>query len=546
MDDFIFLPYLFSVTLLGITLLDTLEIQYNKIKIKFLESALFEINAQKHTHPMMEFCYKEFDSIEIEFYQMVLFYLGYENFAYDTLIAQNLKKLTVAQFKNLTHPFVEYLFKNKQLTLQQILNLSSHQHKILSCTFIQELIRRKKLPLLMALNLNRTQFMCIKLTNIFKLINRNILPIRTVLQLDTEQFLLLNDDDVTELLIAEIFTVDEILNLNLNQQYIITRTNFRMLLMLGLFTVEDLYLIAPPNHMTADELNHPQNTHTASVHQSTALSAKRLLEQYPFTNESITLEHIKISFQVHPGIERHDVALRCLERLTHAQNRFIERQSNISVTQLLALSYLSLCHHLKLPTEILQHLSQTLYEIQRGYNLSDTQTDDQKADKPICLAGAFNKLIERLQGLEPLCEIIHLTPAVASIKFKAIVENQSQHFLQHAFSLKTAANCILFCHMLLELQQQGIQQIWPLIEFRCAELLYQEFSSLFKSQQNTQFKAIVNAGAELNYQFLYKFQKKICLATGYKAYLSALLSQNHGLFDDVNSQNSTLLNYKNC
>jgi hypothetical protein len=112
-----------------------------------------------------------------------------------------------------------------------------------------------------------------------------------------------------------------------------------------------------------------------------------------------------------------------------------------------------------------------LYEIQRGYNLNEQGIDNQGNDRPICIAGTFNKLMETLQvACVEEAQIIYITKETATLKLQA--------------SLKT------YCkdHSINEISDQN----WPGIKddvkaeleiYRSAFGSHAEFESLLESGQ---------------------------------------------------------------
>jgi|GEM_PF-3259047 len=217
-------------------------------------------------------------------------------------------------------------------------------------------------------------------------------------------------------------------------------------------------------------VNNAQNTHTASVHSTTDLTAWLLLTKYAdqhINNSNISLLPIINKIKLFKQ-ESHsdtftykiDKAIACLERLNeqfvHIKTspekktvclRLIEETAlakNETVTNLLSQLRDDQNTDLKIPLNFfieclfkeinsegkadhMEAFINAIYEIQRGYNLDENGKDNtvNNDDKPICFGGTANKFCERLQGLSPLIQFIYVTEQTINLKVFQLITNQA-------------------------------------------------------------------------------------------------------------------------
>jgi len=186
------------------------------------------------------------------------------------------------------------------------------------------------------------------------------------------------------------------------------------------------------------DANH-QNTHTASVHESTSLSALRLnlryesrlteINQIPrilnalktalLSLETIQNEHRQILFEFFS-------ALNIIE--------FSDPVSGISIQRLLCLAYFAVTDREKAtatPQDAFLRLALHLCKIAREYNNPDSDEVDLSCDRSrmACNAGKFNQIIQALVSAHPDCEVIHITAAVVRMQVQQFTRNRAKSFL---------------------------------------------------------------------------------------------------------------------
>ena len=293
-------------------------------------------------------------------------------------------------------------------------------------------------------------------------------------------------------------------------------------------------------------INDRQSTHTASVHASVSESAIRLLNLYgKCIDDSLgffePLEpRIALigDFLSDNSSAKSKAAKRCVGRIMSSSSTFLDPTSGISLRQLFFLVMFATVDRNNPygnEQDAINQLVEGLYEIQRGYNLSEDGKDDGEEDKPICDAGAFNKLIEKLQGIHPACEINFVTSKTASLKLPIIVRETALQYLSHLANPANAADFLAFTYLIQQIKVQGIEIIWDKIKEYVLDKMFNEFSSLYKYRENKALIDLVEAGLHttLADKALNSFQEKIQNSNGYHQYCSQILRQSRLFYSAV-------------
>jgi hypothetical protein len=114
-----------------------------------------------------------------------------------------------------------------------------------------------------------------------------------------------------------------------------------------------------------------------------------------------------------------------------------------------------------------------LYEIQRGYNLNPDGSDKGGDDLPICKAGTFNKLMEKLNGIHPDVKIVYINHAGACLKFPKLVNEYTLKYLTELGPKRAST-------LLDEIRQsQNLMPIWGAIEPTVKTALWGEFKEAY-------------------------------------------------------------------
>ncbi len=238
----------------------------------------------------------------------------------------------------------------------------------------------------------------------------------------------------------------------------------------------------------ANPADHAQNTHTASVHSSASESATRLAQRYPLNDARLNsvISEFRAYVNGLPGnSEINTAAKRCVARLNASDYEFTDIDSGITTKQLLALAYLAI-NDPSMRTGRIEdardQLVQGLYEIQRGYNLNGAGLDQGGSDRPVCAAGTFNKIIEKLVTLHPDCHINFISTALASLKLPVVVREEALKYTQNHPGLRE------------HIRSDGISVIWADIKGRIAHRMFDEFGSLYASENDPAFRLMIDSG----------------------------------------------------
>jgi hypothetical protein len=293
--------------------------------------------------------------------------------------------------------------------------------------------------------------------------------------------------------------------------------------------------VAGANPVNA-QINDQQSTHTASVHCSVSESATRLFERYGAQLDGLNLDTIiaTINAWAHalPAGNVNDAAKRCVERLSAPHYTYSDAVSDVSTRQLLALSWLAIhdeAHRQGSLSDALRQFCEGLYESQRGYNLSDEWVDEGGVDNPICTAGTFNKLVEKLAGIHPDVIIKHITSKIAGLKFPSVVKEEVNRYLTERTKPTTAAGFVSITARLKQIEDEGVSAVWDAIKENVSTRMFEEFGSLYTNKDNPQFTGLVDAGQYVNLGQL------LSESEGYREYCSVSM-KSYGVFFKISRE----------
>lgn len=181
-------------------------------------------------------------------------------------------------------------------------------------------------------------------------------------------------------------------------------------------------------------------------------------------------------------------ARTCLERILGPDYHFEDTSSQVSTQQLLVLFWLAI-HDQSRRQGTLEdaqvQLIEGLYEIQRGYNLTEQGIDEGGSDRPICSAGTFNKLVEKLNGIHSEVEVLFITHEVARLKFPNIVKEEAETYLKHSSLSNDAWE---------KLKEDGVEVIWEHLKPKVEQRILDEFSPIYEDRKNTKFNELMAQG----------------------------------------------------
>ncbi|WP_218813791.1 hypothetical protein [Rickettsiella endosymbiont of Dermanyssus gallinae] len=263
--------------------------------------------------------------------------------------------------------------------------------------------------------------------------------------------------------------------------------------------------------------NDVQSTHTASVHESVAKSATRLAKLYKLRIDGAGLENTIGKAQAYinslpDDSEKNKAAQRGFSRILAPDYTFTDPSSQVSTRKLLALAFLAIHdgeNRFGSLEDAEMQFVEALYEIQRGYNLSDSGVDEGGTDQYICPPGAFNKLIEKLQGIHPDCKILYLTEETASFKLPIIVREEAMRYLATFANPNTSKALLAFTRLMAQIKEEGVKVIWDHIKNNITTRMFDDFGSLYRDRIDPNFTALVEAGKYAKLEDLSTFQEQV-------------------------------------
>jgi hypothetical protein len=249
----------------------------------------------------------------------------------------------------------------------------------------------------------------------------------------------------------------------------------------------------------ADPLNYAQSIHAKSVEKSVSESVCKLKARYggEKNNLKINLKRlINWVLALPDNALKNSASKSCIKRIAHKDFVYVHKDSQVSIQDLLAIIWVAI-HDSRQRISSLDDayaiLVEALYEIQRGYNLSDTDVDDLKPDSSICVAGSFNKLCEKLDGIHSDVKIIFITRATATAKLPIIIREEVKLFLEKLPAAKRAECCAL-------LKSDGTPTpIWSEIKMRVVVRVLDEFASLFDVSNDKERNILITCFENENY-----------------------------------------------
>lgn len=354
--------------------------------------------------------------------------------------------------------------------------------------------RRKKI--------SKHQKLGLEFVNIKHFIDQNILTKEQVLSFSDIQIKVLNNKYIFNLIDNKYISILEALNLT-NQEYLILiNKKMRQNFMLSGQSIKNFL-------ENKNAINYSQSTHQTSIHESASESAKKLSNRYnhQITNNKLDQVINKISPEINKffrskqktltdkDLDKKETAIRCLERITNIEFTYFDEKSGTSVRELLALAYLAIKdnkHRTGSYNNALANYIDGLYEIQLGDNiiLADEGSTSHD-DSPICTSGTFNKLIEKLQGIHPDCELRFISTAIAGLKLPIIAKEEVTKYLDDFFEPNTH-NYNTCNNLIRSLEQNGIEAIWVNIINQISNRAHDEFKVIYPKKSSQAFQEFLD------------------------------------------------------
>jgi len=313
---------------------------------------------------------------------------------------------------------------------------------------------------------------------------------------------------------------------------LLTNDNFQRLLTASrqpnpkaaIMRVRDWILQAHLTDEMVPHLNVAQSTHTASVHRMVSLAAVKLMDNYGLGLNF--LHHLHI---IQDWVEslfhstKHEAAKRYLRWIMTNDVQFRD-PSGVSIQELLVLSYVAIHDEQKRSCSLEDAKAlyiEALYEIQRGYNLNDLGVDQGGEDVPICIAGGFNKLMEKLTGIHPDVEVYYVSHQAAYFKFPLLAKAHALAYL-NAMPSNTAKDYRNIKAIVTRLQMDGsLESIWQAIKAGVKAQLWEEFAEAYAyHEHDPRFVSLLDNGVYLNAPDLSGMETALMGTLGFEAYLA--------------------------
>ena len=456
----------------------------------------------------------------------------------DTITIEQVLQFGYEQRTSLESDHIRALIANNTITIDQVLQFGHEQRTSLESGHIRALIANNTITIDQVLQFGYEQRTSLECGHIRALIDNNTITIDQVLQFGYEQRASLANHHIRGMIANNTITIEQAMQFGPQQRQTLADPQVRAQLIAGILTFEDIMLGNLNQNVNnaavnAPNINDNQSTHTASVHQSVSLSATQLENRYQLKDNALLLEgvisDIKYFIQNLPqNSEKNKTAKRCIDRITAYNYTFTDQRSQITTRQLLGLTYLAITDDSNrigsFEDACLQFID-GLYEIQRGYNLSHTGLDQGGADRSICSAGTFNKLIEKLQGIHPDCEIIFMTSETASLKLPIVVREEAMRYLQSLKKPNNTKELKTLIRLISQIKENGVEVIWDQIKDSIANRMFSEFGELYHGSSDMAFIGLIDAGQYAELPNLEMLQKKIQSSKGYQQFFSISLYQ---------------------
>jgi len=247
----------------------------------------------------------------------------------------------------------------------------------------------------------------------------------------------------------------------------------------------------------AAELNVEESTHTASVHKSVSTSATNLMNRYAESISKRGIDNLineinESVMSLSDSTVKKSAAKRCMSHLSYSDfdSDYEDPVSKVSTKQLLVLFWLVIHDdnmRIGLKEDAYSGLIEALYEIQRGGNFNAYDVDDRLNDSPICPAGKFNKLMEKLQSIHPDVEVLYMTKFSANMKLPRVVTREIYNYIKNLPTPSSEVDIQQRNRLIDGLIVEGIDdEIWNQVSEPVANDMFAEFGALFNYKKDSQ------------------------------------------------------------
>jgi hypothetical protein len=266
-----------------------------------------------------------------------------------------------------------------------------------------------------------------------------------------------------------------------------------------------------------NSINPSQSIHTASVNQSvkdSIIKLKKLYEPQMPNRQAVFLHYQNLRQLVLGKCQtlqqdalnkiKSLAAIRAVKRIDSGELNYQEKNTQTDIILLLALIDCAVHDKQRMRTNVddfLILLINSLYELQRGDNLSQKAQDNALADKSICLAGSFTKIFESICALHQDCHVIYVTAQSITNKMICVVNQSFKDYLNQLPYEKAQ-------DLLSDAKLNGLNEaVWQTLKPQVESAMHTEFDDVLpmSSVSKTNFDAILKTAGEVplsleNYQ----------------------------------------------
>ena len=152
-------------------------------------------------------------------------------------------------------------------------------------------------------------------------------------------------------------------------------------------------------------------------------------------------------------------------------------------------------------------------------------------DRPICIAGTFNKLMEKLNGIHEDVAMLYITTSGASAKFPKLAEAEALNYLQSLSNPETLEQYQAIKYLLKQIETSGsLMPIWHDIQEVVKTKLWDEFKEAYGNINNPHFLSLLENGQYLPAVDVTKIKIKLQESKGHVADINDIRMEHHSLW----------------
>ena len=452
---------------------------------------------------------------------------------------------------------IQALLTSEDLSAEQVLGFDGHHKQAFESEIVQAHLTANSFTIGQVLDFEEYHLAALESLAIQALLTADTLTSQHVLRFGWHHQRAFESETIQALLTADTLTVEQVLGFEGRHLGVFENEIIQDLIRTNQVTPTQILLLDEPSARALTNLtvvarlmpidapvviNNQQSTHNAAVHQSVSASAGRLNTRYrdeiSGTGLGAVIEKIRTYVSGLEASVINTAAQRCIQRITAPDYTYSDGTSGLSVRQLLALSFIAINDESQRAGTLQDGQEQfvhALYEIQRGYNLSLSGRDNGRDDHSICIAGTFNKLIEKLEGIHPDCDLRFMTRETAALKLPKVVQEEAIRHLSQQANPQTSAEFLAFTRLMAEVKEDALEPIYEAIKPAVSERMFAEFGPLYSGQDDPAFAGFIDAGEYLQIKGLGQFQESLQNSEGYRQHCAEILLPGRGLFLSYNA-----------